>query len=207
LLNSLRRRGSAAILVMQCCSAVVLHLGSSTAAPILIRYKFYLLLIFRIAYLPPLGDIKVLSFMSLLIPGLTSLGKDFDVFLEPIIEELKEQWKGVDTFHVLHRDNKKGFTLRAVVLWCIHDFLALSTLSGRTTKGYFACMYCNKNPLSRSLRKKLVYLGHHRYLRRDHPWRKSLDFGGKTEDRDAQQKFTLQEVLEELKKVKDVCRG
>ena len=36
-------------------------------------------------------------FMSLLILGPTSPGKDFDVFLEPLIEELKELWKGVNT--------------------------------------------------------------------------------------------------------------
>ena len=146
-------------------------------------------------------------FMSLLILDPTSPGKDFDVFLEPLIEELKELRKGVNTFHVLHRDNKKGFTLRAVVLWCIHDFLALSTLSGQTTKGYYACIYCDKNPLSRRLRKKLGYLEHYRYLPRNHPWRKSLDFDGETEDRDAPEKFTLEEVLEDHEKVRDVCLG
>ena len=61
--------------------------------------------------------------------------------------------------------------------------------------------------MSRSLRKKLGYLGHRRYLPRDHTWRKNLDFDGETEDRDAPKKFTLQEVLEELEKVKDVCLG
>ena len=122
-------------------------------------------------------------------------GKDFDVFLEPLIEELKELWKGVDTFHVLHHDNKKGFTLHAVVLWCIHDFPALSTLSGRTTKGYYTCIYCDKNPLSRRLRHKLGYLEHRRYLPRNHPWRKRLDFDGEIEDQDALEKFTLEEVL------------
>ena len=120
--------------------------------------------------------------MSLLIPGPASLGKDFDVFLEPLIEELKELWKGVNTFHVLHPDDKEGLTLRATVPLCIHDFPALSTLSGRTTKGYYAHIYCDKNPLSRNLRKKLGYLGHRRYLPRDHPWRKSLDFDGETKD-------------------------
>ena len=115
--------------------------------------------------------------------------------------------KGVNTFHVLHCDNKKGFTLRAAVLWCIHDFPALSTLLGQTTKGYYACIYCDKNPLSRCLRKKLGYLGHRHYLPRDHPWRKSLDFDGETENQDAPEKFTLQEILEELEKVKDVCLG
>ena len=34
-----------------------------------------------------------------------------------------------------------------------------------------------------------------------------MDFDGKTEDQDAPDKFTLQEVHEELKKVKDVCPG
>ena len=34
-----------------------------------------------------------------------------------------------------------------------------------------------------------------------------MDFDGETEDRDASEKFTLEEVLEELEKVKDVCLG
>jgi hypothetical protein len=131
--------------------------------------------------------------MSLLIPGPTFLGKDFDLFLEPLIDKLQKLWKGVKTFHVLHLD--EDFTLRAAVLWCIHDFLALSTLSGRTTKGYYACIYCDKNPLSRKLRKKLGYLGHHRFLPRNHSSRKSLDFDGKTKDRDELEKFVKRRVV------------
>ena len=34
--------------------------------------------------------------MALLIPGPSSLGKDFDVFLEPLVDDLLELWKGVD---------------------------------------------------------------------------------------------------------------
>ena len=40
----------------------------------------------------------------------------------------------------------KMFNLRAAVLWCIHDYPALSTLSGCTTKGYFACTHCDNDP-------------------------------------------------------------
>ena len=36
-------------------------------------------------------------FMSLLIPGPKSPGKGFDVFLEPLIEELLQLWSGVMT--------------------------------------------------------------------------------------------------------------
>ena len=61
--------------------------------------------------------------------------------------------------------------------------------------------------MSRRLRHKLGYLGHRRYLSRNHPCRKSLDFDGETKDRDAPEKFTLEEVLKELEKVKDVCPG
>jgi len=39
--------------------------------------------------------------MSLLIPGPSSPGKDFDLFLEPLIEELLELWKGVVTYDAL----------------------------------------------------------------------------------------------------------
>ncbi|XP_066347783.1 uncharacterized protein [Miscanthus floridulus] len=74
-----------------------------------------------------------------------SLGKDFDLFLEPLIEELLDLWKGVSTYDAC---TGRKFNLHDVMLWCIHDFPALSTLSGRTTKGYYACIHCDKDPLS-----------------------------------------------------------
>lgn len=75
--------------------------------------------------------------MALLIPGPTSPGKDFDIFLEPLIEDLLELWTGVPTYDAL---TGQKFNLRAAVLWCIHDYPALGTLSGHKTKGFF-CMY------------------------------------------------------------------
>ncbi|XP_066323130.1 uncharacterized protein [Miscanthus floridulus] len=102
-----------------------------------------------------------------------SPGKDFDLFLEPLIEELLDLWKGVSTYDAC---TGQKFNLYAAVLWCIHDFPTLSTLSGRTTKG-------------------------------THAWRRSLAFDGKRENKDQPGKFTLEEVLEELEKVKDVRPG
>ena len=89
--------------------------------------------------------------MALLIPGPKSPGKHFDVFLQPLGEELLELWEGVRTYDAL---SEKMFDLHAAVLWCIHDYPALSTLSGRTTRGYFACIHCDKHPISYGLRKK-----------------------------------------------------
>ena len=54
-------------------------------------------------------------------------GKDFDVLLEPLVEELLDLWKGVSTFDAVGR---KTFDLHAAIILCIHDYPALSTLSG-----------------------------------------------------------------------------
>jgi hypothetical protein len=75
--------------------------------------------------------------MALLIPGPSTPSKDFDVFLEPLVEDLLELWKGVRTYDAL---SGRMFNLRSAVLWCIHDYPALGTISGRTTRGFF-CMY------------------------------------------------------------------
>lgn len=142
--------------------------------------------------------------MSLLIPGPASPGKDFDLFLEPLIEELLELWKGVRTYDAF---SDSMFDLHAAVLWCVHDFPALSTMSGRTTKGYQACTHCDIDPLSRALRRKIGYIGHRRYLPMEHPWRRSLAFDGLRETKEPPRKFTIEEVYEQLEKVKDVRPG
>jgi hypothetical protein len=142
--------------------------------------------------------------MSLLIPGPRSPGKDFDLFLEPLIEELIKLWEGVSTYDAC---TGKKFDLRAAVLWCIHDYPALGTLSGRTTKGYYACIHCDKDPLSRAIRNKICYIGHRRYLPMTHAWRNSLAFDGKRERKGEPGKFTMEEVEQELEKVKDVVPG
>ena len=78
--------------------------------------------------LPPLACMEESNFMmALLIPGPTCPGKDFDVFLEPLVEDLVDLWAGVRTYDA---NSGKLFNLLAAVLWCIHDYPALSTLSG-----------------------------------------------------------------------------
>ncbi|XP_044383493.1 uncharacterized protein [Triticum aestivum] len=107
--------------------------------------------------LPPWACMDQCNLMiALLIPGRNSPGKDFDLFLEPLVEELLELWKGVSTYDAL---SEKKFNLRAVVLWCIHDYPGLSTLSGRVTSGYYACLHCDKDPCSQGIRNKICYIG------------------------------------------------
>jgi hypothetical protein len=133
--------------------------------------------VFVVPYnLPPWACMEESNFiMALLIPSPKSPGKDFDVFLEPLVEDLIELWKGVRAYDA---NTRKMFDLHAAVLWCIHDYPTLSTLSGRTTKGYFACIHCDKHPLSYDLRSKIGYFGHYRLLPEGHPLRRNNLFAG-----------------------------
>ena len=85
--------------------------------------------VFVVPYnMPPWVCMEESNFMmALLIHGPSSPSKEFDVFMEPLVEELIDLWKGVDAFDAISREK---FKLHAAVLWCIHDYPALSTLCG-----------------------------------------------------------------------------
>jgi hypothetical protein len=150
--------------------------------------------VFVVPYnLPPWACMEESNFiMALLIPGPKSPGKDFDVFLEPLVEDLIELWKGVRAHDA---NTRKMFVLHAAVLWCIHDYPALSTLSGRTPKGYFACTHCDKHPLSYGLRSKISYFGHYCFLPEGHPLQRNNLFAGLHETDDPPGQFTIEELL------------
>ena len=78
---------------------------------------------------------------SLLIPGSTSPRNDIDVYLQPLVEELKELWDiGVKMFDM---SSKQSFQINATLLWTINDFPTYGDISGWSTKGAFACPSCN----------------------------------------------------------------
>ncbi|XP_016192898.1 uncharacterized protein LOC107633813 [Arachis ipaensis] len=63
-------------------------------------------------------------------------GNDIDVYLEPLVDELKQLWDGVETY-----DANKGttFKMRAALIWTISDFPRLKNLSGWNTYSGLAC--------------------------------------------------------------------
>jgi hypothetical protein len=95
----------------------------------------------------------------------------------------------------------KIFNLRAAVLWCIHDYATLSTLSGCTTKGYFARIHCDKHPLSYRLRSKIGYFRHYSFLPNGHRFRRDNEFDSIHESNDPSGEFSIEELLAELEKV------
>ncbi|KAL4021061.1 hypothetical protein IC575_019850 [Cucumis melo] len=105
--------------------------------------------------LPPWKCMKESNFfMSLLVPGPKSPGKELDVYLQPLIDELKELWNnGVRTFDCT---DEEYFRLHACLLWTINDFPAYGDLSGWSTKGYQACPTCKEDTLSFGIKGKYL---------------------------------------------------
>ncbi|XP_060668913.1 uncharacterized protein LOC107433057 [Ziziphus jujuba] len=139
---------------------------------------------------------ETFSMISLLLPGPTAPGKDIDMYLRPMIDELKDLWtNGVTTYDI---SKKERFTMHAAVLWTIHDFPAYGTLSGWSTKGYKACPTCNEDTSSQTLKSKICYMGHRRYLSINHAWRNNRQYDGKPERRLAPRQFSGAEILQQL---------
>ena len=65
--------------------------------------------------------------MSTLILGPRAPGNDIDVYLQPLIDELKKLWEtGVETYDT---SMKETFQLHASILWTINDSPAYENLS------------------------------------------------------------------------------
>ncbi|XP_019223546.1 PREDICTED: uncharacterized protein LOC109205295 [Nicotiana attenuata] len=156
--------------------------------------------------LPPWDCMKNPYFMmTLLIPGPKCPGNDIDVYLQPMIVELKELWDGVETYDA---QSKSNFLMRVAIMWTINDFPAYGNLSGWSTKGKLACPCCHKDTQSTSLRSKLCYMGHRRFLPMDHPWRRSRTlFDGKVEMGVAPNPLTGDEALVQLQALGNVSFG
>jgi hypothetical protein len=106
-------------------------------------------------------------------------------------ENMMELWKGVDTYDACTQNE---FKLHDAFLWSIHDYLGYATMSGCSTKGSYACVHCDVNPCSEPLTHKIGYTGHRRFLREDHPYRRSKLFHGKAEHGDPPRKCTPEEL-------------
>ena len=137
--------------------------------------------------------------MSLLIPGPKAPRKDIDVYLRPLVEELKELWDvGVQTYDV---SKEQYFRMHVAVLWTVNEFLAYGDLFGWSTKGYKACPVCNKDTKSKKLINKICYMGHCRYLRVGHSWRNSREFDSEPEHGSPPRMFRGDDILCQLQQL------
>ena len=122
--------------------------------------------------------------MSLLIQGPKQPGNDIDVYLDPLIDDMKDLWdSGVEVYDAY---KKETFRLFAMIYCTISDFPAYGNLSGYGTKGEKACPVCEKDTHSQWLTncRKTIYMGHRRLLKEDHPYRQKNNlFDGTIEQR------------------------
>ena len=81
--------------------------------------------------------------LCVMIVGPRQPGNDIDVYLTPLIKDLRKLWEdGVDVWDGYLQQT---FRLRAMVLCTINDFPAYKNLSGYSVKGHPTCPICEKN--------------------------------------------------------------
>ncbi|XP_058764423.1 uncharacterized protein LOC131637872 [Vicia villosa] len=74
-----------------------------------------------------------------ILVGLSSQNARIDVYLQPLIDDLKRLWMGEWNFDV---SRKQNFNMRAVLMWKINDFPAYDMLFGWGTHGKIGCPHC-----------------------------------------------------------------
>lgn len=149
--------------------------------------------------LPPWICMKKQSvILSSIIPGEKGPGNDIDVYLQPLIRELKLLWAGVDAYDAL---SNQHFKLKASLLWTVNDFPAYANLSGWSTKGRVACPVCADSTRSTWLKhgRKFCYMGHRRWLEKDHNYRLQNDrFDGTIEKEGPPTQLTRSDILKQV---------
>ncbi|CAM8926030.1 unnamed protein product [Rhodiola kirilowii] len=153
--------------------------------------------------LPPRLTMKRRYMMlSLLISGPKQPGNDIEVYLAPLIDDLKLLWnEGVRTFDA---SRQEYFNMRAMLMCTINDFPAYGNLSGYSIKGYKACPICGEATHSRYLKncRKMIFMGHRRFLPRHHPYRrKKAAFNGETEHAIEPQPCSSYEIHEKIQNI------
>lgn len=153
--------------------------------------------------IPPwLSTKKFFMILTLLIPGPQSVtSKVFDVYLQPLVEELQVLWIGVPGYDITKAVGEKNFNLRAVLMWTIHDFPGYGTVGGFAHQGYAACPWCGPElgaDYSTEL-GKCTYGGTRRWLSVDHRYRcgqMNIHFTGKVEERQKPPVVTASQQLQ-----------
>ena len=95
----------------------------------------------------------------MIISGPKQLGNDIDVFLEPLVEDMKILWE--DGVKMMDVSLKKEFTLKVIIFVTITDYPSLFSLSGQI-KGKSGCIVCIDGTCYSylSASKKMVYMRH-----------------------------------------------
>ena len=132
---------------------------------------------------------------------------NIDVYIRPLLDELKELWRGVPTLDFSQPAGSRHFNMKGLLMWTISDFPAYGLISGLCCKGYKGCPCCGPDTDGRSAKtgdlrtdrstkgSKIVYGGIRRYLARHHPYRRNMRFNGERETRTRPQTVSGSDVI------------
>jgi len=146
-------------------------------------------------------------FLSMVIPSPSSPGRNKDVCLRPLIDELTQLWSsGALTYDISRKHN---FVMRATLMWTINDFSAYGMVSGWSTYGKLACPYCMENNKAFMLTnggKASFFDCHCRFLPPNHRYRKNRKdfFVGRVEKDVAPPSLSGEELLDVVSKYGDI---
>ncbi|GJW85418.1 F-box domain containing protein [Tanacetum coccineum] len=95
-----------------------------------------------------------------------------------------------------------------MVFWTSLIFLLESSLWVDVgSKRYKACPTCNEDTLSIRVLSKTAYVGHRRFLKKPHKWRRSLEFNGQTDNKDPPNEFGRDAILAQLDRLPTRVKG
>jgi hypothetical protein len=145
-------------------------------------------------------------FLSLIIPGPDYPGKNISVYMQPLIDELKEAW--VTGFRTYDAAQKNHFQMHVWYHYSLHDLPAYGLFIGWGVHGKFPCPQC-KSALEfywlEEGHKYCCFDMHRQFLRADHPFRQDTkNFRkGVTVTQTAPPRLTGQQILDELNALQD----
>jgi hypothetical protein len=148
-------------------------------------------------------------FLALVIPGPKEPKKQMNVFLCPLMEELKELWQGVDAYD---SHMKCRFNLRAAYLWSIHDYLAYDKFISWCVHGRLNCpMRPDESNAFRLQhgRKVSFFDCHRRFLPLSHEFRgdKGLFQKGKSVRKEPSKRKLREDIIKILGELKESQNG
>jgi hypothetical protein len=136
-----------------------------------LRYNIWPILL--IPYNPPPWICMQQSniILSVIVPGRKAPGKDMDVYMQLVIDELLVLWEDGVLTHDAYFGKK--FRVYDALLLTISDWQGRAVISGESTA---VCSHCLLETCSRRLNhgKKTCFMGHRRFLPANHDYRKML---------------------------------
>ncbi|XP_074323671.1 uncharacterized protein LOC141660579 [Apium graveolens] len=99
------------------------------------RYSYWPVMLVTYNLPPRLCMKRKFMMITTLISGPQAPGNDIDVYLQPLIDDLKKLWEEGEP-NVYDAHTKSFFTLKAILMWTINDFSGYGNLSGCVNKAF-----------------------------------------------------------------------